>query len=409
MNKILVAGLATLFLCGAASAARADTSSCRTVEGRSSTFTWCENPATRMSPEARIARLRTEPIRPNAATTPAIPPSVRRDLPDGKASDAAFNWHDVDGDDWMTGVRDQSGCGACFVFGALGALESQFKVVTENPFLDIDLSEQSIISCISWGSCDSGGTAEEVGMRLKKEGVTDEDCYPYLADDGNCDDLCTDWKERRYRVEDWHMSVLPWSDDDIKEQIVQTPMIAQMQVYSDFHGYDGGVYSRSDGADADGWHIVTLVGWDDSDDSWIARNSWGDDWGDGGYFKISRDGDCSITLDGVCFALHVNYFDLNPIEVPGMPCLEETSVTITATEGETGEAEVEVSHCGNAGPVDVAWESDEAWLEADIEDTWLGFDGSTPVSVIGDAATLEPGTYEGKVWFLGGPGTSSDL
>ena len=48
-------------------------------------------------------------------------------------------------------------------------------------------------------------------------------------------------------------------------------------------------------------HVVTLVGWDDSfavskfgsagrpkkNGAWIARNSWGKDWGDGGYFYLS--------------------------------------------------------------------------------------------------------------------------
>ena len=58
-------------------------------------------------------------------------------------------------------------------------------------------------------------------------------------------------------------------------------------------------YSYPGGAGVN--HAVTLVGWDDSfsrenfndecnvtsDGAWIARNSWGADWGDGGYFYIS--------------------------------------------------------------------------------------------------------------------------
>jgi len=35
-------------------------------------------------------------------------------------------------------------------------------------------------------------------------------------------------------------------------------------------------------------HAIVLVGYnnDDSDPYWIARNSWGSDWGDRGYFKV---------------------------------------------------------------------------------------------------------------------------
>jgi len=33
-------------------------------------------------------------------------------------------------------------------------------------------------------------------------------------------------------------------------------------------------------------HIVALVGWNDLDKTWVMRNSWGTDWGEGGYMRI---------------------------------------------------------------------------------------------------------------------------
>jgi len=39
-----------------------------------------------------------------------------------------------------------------------------------------------------------------------------------------------------------------------------------------------------------GWlHAVVLVGYNNTGKYWIVRNSWGDDWGDGGYFRITYD------------------------------------------------------------------------------------------------------------------------
>jgi C1A family cysteine protease len=35
--------------------------------------------------------------------------------------------------------------------------------------------------------------------------------------------------------------------------------------------------------------MVTIVGYDDRDNTWILRNSYGSNWGNQGYFKIRRD------------------------------------------------------------------------------------------------------------------------
>ncbi|NDG26961.1 MAG: hypothetical protein EB120_07290 [Proteobacteria bacterium] len=38
-----------------------------------------------------------------------------------------------------------------------------------------------------------------------------------------------------------------------------------------------------------GGHAITLIGYDDSAKAWIVRNSWGEDWGEKGYFRIAYD------------------------------------------------------------------------------------------------------------------------
>ena len=39
------------------------------------------------------------------------------------------------------------------------------------------------------------------------------------------------------------------------------------------------------------WHCVVLVGWDDTQNSWIIKNSWGNSWQDNGYGLIGYDSD----------------------------------------------------------------------------------------------------------------------
>ena len=45
-----------------------------------------------------------------------------------------------------------------------------------------------------------------------------------------------------------------------------------------------------------GGHCICIVGYSNADNAWIARNSWGPDWGEGGYFRIGF-GECGIDFE----------------------------------------------------------------------------------------------------------------
>jgi len=50
---------------------------------------------------------------------------------------------------------------------------------------------------------------------------------------------------------------------------------------------------------------VVLIGYDDGQGCWIARNSWGAGWGDSGYFRIAY-GECGIETFQTCAVYGVN-------------------------------------------------------------------------------------------------------
>lgn len=116
-------------------------------------------------------------------------------------------------------------------------------------------------------------------------GTTDELCFPYQANDNiPCSDRCSDWEGRVWKIEDWGW--VANSVEDIKGHLIEYgPLVAGMDVYDDFFHYTGGIYEHVHG-DLAGYHAVTIVGYDELNDYWICKNSWDEDWGENGWFRI---------------------------------------------------------------------------------------------------------------------------
>lgn len=62
-------------------------------------------------------------------------------------------------------------------------------------------------------------------------------------------------------------------------------------VFNEFYNYESGVYKQQS-AYFVGCHAVKIVGWGTDKETgekyWTVANSWGDDWGEGGFFRIAR-------------------------------------------------------------------------------------------------------------------------
>ncbi|KAA6338860.1 MAG: putative cathepsin B5 cysteine protease, partial [Streblomastix strix] len=67
------------------------------------------------------------------------------------------------------------------------------------------------------------------------------------------------------------------------------PFEVAFSVYEDFKNYESGVYEHTVGKLLGG-HAVVLIGWGVENDIpyWIIQNSWGEDWGEEGFFRILR-------------------------------------------------------------------------------------------------------------------------
>jgi C1A family cysteine protease len=196
-----------------------------------------------------------------------------------------FDWRNVSGKNYVTPIRDQGDCGSCVSFGCIASVESALCIQKNQPDADINLSEAHLFFCQSAPAvtCKTGWYPEAALNSLRTNGVVDERCYPYTDHDQACT-LCADWQNRLTYIRLW----MPLkSHSEMKEWISNRgPVIACFSVFDDFFAYRRGVYHHVYGKDRIGGHCVCCVGYDDSSRHWVCKNSWGQDWGEQGFFRI---------------------------------------------------------------------------------------------------------------------------
>jgi len=250
-----------------------------------------ENEFTRMTTESRGNFLG------NTIPDRALPEADKREFRGAKTFDPHHDWRDISGDNYTTPIRDQSACGSCWAFAVCAVAEAGINIAENMPALDIDLSEQYLVStCCSHGDC-NGGYLYYTFQFLDSDGVPQETCYPYIASNSPCGNRCPNWLSdmRSFGSPFW----LPMSASvyQVKAAVLNAPVAAGMEVYDDFFSYSEGVYTHIWGGLA-GYHGVVIVGWDDADSCWICKNSWNTWWGESGWFRIKW-GECTIE-DWIC-------------------------------------------------------------------------------------------------------------
>ena len=313
---------------------------------------------------------------------------------------ATFDWRYKDGIDWMTSVKNQSFCGTCWVFGPLGALEAAINIYNDAPDIDMDLSEQMLLSCcddVPYTPTCTGGFPWEALDYLEYQGTSNEACFPYQCPEYNpsppggictnsvpCN-CCSDWGEKAWKLT--YAKVSPDETAAYKAALLEYgPLVVPLEHPDDWYYYTGGIYEPV--LESEEWaedflygeanHCVTLVGYDDNGDAegyWIIKNSWGSDWGEEGYGKIL-------------------YGDIER---------HQKTYAITSVNGPDNCKSVTVFNDGNSSldvaDVAISYNAGEAtgWLEAERKSFSLLPFYSEGITVWVDAAGLSAGEYHGTL------------
>lgn len=215
---------------------------------------------------------------------------------EGAGRPAKVDWRNHGGKNFVTAVKNQGGCGSCVAFGTVGVLESMTKISKNQPNYSVDISEAHLFYCLKQdpNGCLNGWWPQHSFSEVKDHGVAQESFFPYTGRQQACN-VRSGWQGTRTRIKDFkHIS----NPNAIKAWIAKEgPVSACYEVFEDFYAYRSGVYRHISGP-SKGWHCVTVVGYNDTGGYWIAKNSWGTNWGDQGYFKIKY-GECSFEHYGM--------------------------------------------------------------------------------------------------------------
>ena len=216
----------------------------------------------------------------------------------------------------FTPPLDQGGCGACWAFASVGALNDRFLIWSDlrvqlSPYkmlicnlgglehdLNFDDSHQQINAerrALAEFEC-RGNSLDDAWRYLFTNGVPDLKCVPADALGSTCsqvvgltENTCpTGAPMRTFRCRAYYS--VP-ADEVMREIYQRGPVSAAFVVTRDFWGFDfkTGVYEpRTVGGTG---HAVRIVGWGESASDglwWWVVNSFGTSWGLNGLFRMRR-------------------------------------------------------------------------------------------------------------------------
>lgn len=241
----------------------------------------------------------------------------------------------------ITSVKDQGSSANCWAFAATSLMETGAVAEGIDTLETADYSEAHLVwfthirrvedeSDPTYGdgvnvTSDpylTGGNAKKAAASLARwSGMADEESYPYngydLASMGN-------YSESERYTTDSGAILKSWEvlegEAAVKQWIMENGAVSAAYYHHDAYlNTDNFAYYNPQDTSTN--HAIVIVGWDDSysssnfdntpegDGAWLCKNSWGSDWGCGGYFWISYYDTSICNFDGYTAMAADDYYN----------------------------------------------------------------------------------------------------
>mmetsp|Transcript_127583 Transcript_127583/g.272010 ORF Transcript_127583/g.272010 Transcript_127583/m.272010 type:complete len:379 (+) Transcript_127583:2-1138(+) len=226
-------------------------------------------------------------------------------------------------------IRDQANCGSCWAFGSVEAMTDRICILSMGT-KNFHLSAEDVMSCDHLGDMGcNGGVPSSVYTYYRLFGIVDggnygdkSGCLSYQLAPcahhstskkySNCSDevkapacprKCVDdgksWYGSKHRGNPGYSVCKQGGNTSCPDAMMQDifqngPITGMFFVHQSFTNYKSGVYQSRGVLDPMlGGHAIKIMGWgtEGSTPYWLVANSWNEDWGMGGFFKIKRGSD----------------------------------------------------------------------------------------------------------------------
>ena len=247
----------------------------------------------------------------------------------------------------FTDIENQKNCGSCWAFATVKTLEDRMNIQSNiNPKIELSPARSILCDIGSYNhildiqketeyrknsSC-YGNTIFDGLKYLYEVGSVLDKCIPYdlknnlyykpinefqnIQDLPFCEtiaspyyDMCYNWyfdprspqfqgtPARFFRISSFYK--LKNEEEMMKDIYLYGPIVSGFDVYDSFYTFDPTkeIYEYDGKGVLTGGHAIEIVGWGEENGKkfWWVKNSWGQDWGIDGYFKIIRgNNNCNI-------------------------------------------------------------------------------------------------------------------
>jgi len=224
-----------------------------------------------------------------------------------------WDWRNVGGRNFVGPVINQGECGSCFSVATSEMLSTRLRILTKSTKRHSHrISPDRVVKCAFYAQGCHGGFPYLASKYAQDFGAVTEGTEAYTGRDGRCPRVARRKNAARAVGYKYLGGYYGASSENamLRDIFDHGPVVVGFEVGLGFHTYRSGIFKANGKLpEKNHWervnHAVLVVGYGEERGTkyWIVKNSWGDFWGENGYFRIKR-GDDNLNIEHMAVAAY---------------------------------------------------------------------------------------------------------